>query len=1430
MATRRYAGDAPAVAQQTLLPAPPASYSGKVTIGINRKTLEFDVWDATTIVDAWNASEVPDFQRCIASLHEDGVLMTAATDGVPFEITLSFGGGNAFDEVVIISFLNVGTVTGSYDITLLGETITVAWGTSASDIQAALEATASIAPGDVTVTDLGNNQFQLTIAGQYAGQNVTDLTIDDSALRGGTADVEVTKVRDYRAGQNEIQRIVLGGGPTGGTILYDLDGTSIGPVNYNDAVADYQTAFDAALGAGEATVTGPADTGEVGPLQTEDFVADSDADTGFAYSTNGGSVQMTSSYLTLGILEEVVGGDSVYQHKLTGIVQLSANNAVAANLQIERALLQLAVLHSDANARVDLKIRAVNQANPAPIADFDYADFSSRPLTTASVLWTATQSPAGSIISPPSLDAIVQELLDTHGDISNIMLYLETQPGSIGQISIYDPTSTGYVSYKKPTLLVDYRDTPAGPAVFDVEFIGSRAQKSLPLMTANIDSLQPKRQNTIWVIDTVLDTGAAVNSPGVLQLYDGATQLQSAGTSEAGVTFEEGLATILDEQFGPDNYTYRTNVDGEAGRVEIELIEELSGAVDISDDLLLYWTPIATAQEPEGNPVARMELVNEGGAGVGERQRFVVDPLAVAGTLALTDGVTTSAEMPYNLTASQLQTELEAFVGAGKVVCSGTASPEGILCEFDISVGDFTELSIINNLRRVDALLDDLGYEDITGQGSVNQTTIDLNVQIGIPNAIYFTRGNQTVTVQTDVSPFPSFLPALQTLYPDALSITEEEMANNDPAFEMRRLVLRTPDDPDLSVTATAGTGSSASVSTEVVANTDTAIKSTVVVDLVGVILGGTWDLTVFTSLVGQTLNIPAFSTTQYIQDALVEAIPQATEILVTGSTNSINISVTAPFAVNFEVNGAGLLGELPLAEWQLVNEYEAVANERQRLVIDDGEFAGGGYIELTYEGVTVTAFYPGPDIWGVLEQIPALNGNLVVRPAPDYGAGAWEIEFVGSLAGTNVSMISVDSHLTGFEQQGYLTAYWSRSQEGKNGATVTSTELQDGSPPVGAQSLVRITNNPHYGTFTLTDGVITTSAFQYNATAATIQAGMVAGGFVVTCIGDLAEGLLCSFPASEGDVNLSGNNIDLTNARISVLTLVQGGILSSRTLQRSQGPNHFDDPLNWLPQGPVDSGDELIFESGNVSCLYGLRQRSAFTVDTGTDEIIVSGRPGFLVGQIVSISSNGTLPAGLVAADDYVITAYDIDTGRIALKRSGSAAVITDLGNGIHTIRLAVTSLKTHGRFTGAIGIPRWNPDGFVEYLPTELEIGFMESGERKLTLAQGRGSASGRTFVDLGNDAVDIEVFQTGGSQNGIPAFVVLGSNDQNTLVSYEGSIGPGYYEQTEFRYQSMVLHGGEVLGTNIVSAANAVFDNFGASTEFQNHQFTGKQRSQS
>lgn len=101
--------------------------------------------------------------------------------------------GGREDEVQ--QFDLVGATAGTFTITFDGETTAaIAFNATAADVQAALEALSNIDPGDVAASGgpLPGTAVVLAFGGQYAGENVPEITIDGGGLTGATVTISTT--------------------------------------------------------------------------------------------------------------------------------------------------------------------------------------------------------------------------------------------------------------------------------------------------------------------------------------------------------------------------------------------------------------------------------------------------------------------------------------------------------------------------------------------------------------------------------------------------------------------------------------------------------------------------------------------------------------------------------------------------------------------------------------------------------------------------------------------------------------------------------------------------------------------------------------------------------------------------------------------------------------------------------------------------------------------------------------------------------------------------------------------------------------------------------------------------------------------------------------------------------------------------------------
>lgn len=129
---------------------------------------------------------------------QPGTVLAKITSGAEIDKVGPFQGGDipTNEEAEITVDATGGTFTVSFD----GETTSaLAFNVSTADFEAALEGLSNIGPGDVSVTggpgdDGGTTPYTVEFTGNYAGQDVPDLTTDDTNLTGGatTAVVVVT--------------------------------------------------------------------------------------------------------------------------------------------------------------------------------------------------------------------------------------------------------------------------------------------------------------------------------------------------------------------------------------------------------------------------------------------------------------------------------------------------------------------------------------------------------------------------------------------------------------------------------------------------------------------------------------------------------------------------------------------------------------------------------------------------------------------------------------------------------------------------------------------------------------------------------------------------------------------------------------------------------------------------------------------------------------------------------------------------------------------------------------------------------------------------------------------------------------------------------------------------------------------------------------
>ena len=325
----------------------------------------------------------------------------------------------------------------------------------------------------------------------------------------------------------------------------------------------------------------------------------------------------------------------------------------------------------------------------------------------------------------------------------------------------------------------------------------------------------------------------------------------------------------------------------------------------------------------------------------------------------------------------------------------------------------------------------------------------------------------------------------------------------------------------------------------------------------------------------------------------------------------------------------------------------------------------------------------------------------------------------------------------------------------------------------------VAINGSPWGGTWTLNYSGQTTSSLSPAITAGDLRLALEALSNLVP--GDVSVSgsgpWTVTFAAALGDVPaLTATATALRNGNVVITTQTQGGQTVQQVLiQRSRGPWHFNDPLNWTQGRVPHTADIPWHRVGATGPRWGLTQLTIFTVSSA-DATIVLTAGDFVEGQAVLVRSSGTLPTGLAVNTTYYVRDRDIYGMRLSASLDGSPISLSG-GSGTHEVFIALAGLKTFATWTGGdAGIGNYVTDKsgkFREYRATYLRCGW-QSGA-KITLSEGSGSSCGMVRIDSADFPVELEILGAGGpKEQSLPAVMWIGSHSSNLVNNYGGDLG--------------------------------------------------------
>lgn len=458
-----------------------------------------------------------------------------------------------------------------------------------------------------------------------------------------------------------------------------------------------------------------------------------------------------------------------------------------------------------------------------------------------------------------------------------------------------------------------------------------------------------------------------------------------------------------------------------------------------------------------------------------------------------------------------------------------------------------------------------------------------------------------------------------------------------------------------------------------------------------------------------------------------------------------------------------------------LIHQGAAEVNEKQRIAISGGI---DGTFTLSWDGETTSALNHDDSAATVETELELFTsiaaGDIAVI---DNAESDWTIEFLQAYLYTDVNLMTIDASSV-------------------TGGTIADAETQAAIAGVNEVQRVELVGTPTGGDFRLKMYDESSSAIDYDddaaafATAIETWSHMTASDNTVNKTGDFAWTI--TFEGDLGwqalpEMELDENNL-LTANSFSAITFDSVGT----------GPEWYSEPKNWSLGRVPDSGDDVVFEKPNTPVMYGLKQLGEFTADADSDSLSISEH-GFQQAQIVRLTTSDTLPAGLAINTDY----YVINSSRsgaalqLAATEGGTAIDITDTGTGTHYVGVRLNSLEIRNRHNKAIGLSDRNTSKsqpYEEYREQYLSIGFLPTGDKKVTIGAGDGAGSGRLKLDFGKDAVDIKILNSGGSiEAAVPAIVLNIDNALAELDVDQGEVGVAYFSDQAFSLYAIIQSGG-------------------------------------
>lgn len=512
-------------------------------------------------------------------------------------------------------------------------------------------------------------------------------------------------------------------------------------------------------------------------------------------------------------------------------------------------------------------------------------------------------------------------------------------------------------------------------------------------------------------------TAEFVEAGDVVTLTINRKDISFTALSSAIVPIYEGIAAAIEDADLPELADITAEVVSDASPPYLKL----TGASDGRP-----FTITADADNGSLGDVA-IETTTSAYAGANEKQQIELPSGVTGGTFTLTfDGQTTSG-IAYNASAATVQSALEALsnIDSGDVEVTGSAGGPWTV-EFKATYAATDVPTITMDSSSLTAGTVNV-VETVKGSGGTNEivrvtvnrlsstpggTPLDYVMTFG-PSDIIFT-GKDFSEIDT-AAEFKTAMQDHPSINSSNVTVTLVSTSAGNRVYDVEFTGSLGGTNWTIDFYETTGWGNGSGIST-LQNGSGTGTNETQVVSLLGSPSGGTFTLTYS----GQTTGNIAYNASAATVQTALEALSNigSGDVTVTGSAPIWGVEFTGALAATdvslMTGNGANLTGGSGTIT--VTQAAASPLNEKQTVTLSEG--VTGGTFTLTYSGQTTGNISYAAAASTVETALEALS-NIDAVAVTGSSGGPWEVEFQGSLAATNVALMSGDgANLTGDDSQ----------------------------------------------------------------------------------------------------------------------------------------------------------------------------------------------------------------------------------------------------------------------------------------------------------------------------------------------------------------------------------------------------------------------------